>query len=142
MDLIILIHHKKLLTHYCSSCCIQLIHSLSGGTRNRTYSFRYGNNQWRKWSWLFSETDILPVIPVYGDSLLQSFGSRLSMNRFKAKSKEDDFSNTLFDLRDLPINILVRDNPQGLYLTAKRKRYKKWFSSHYSSAPAIFTTKK
>lgn len=90
----------------------------------------------------FSETDILPVIPVYGDSLLQSFGSRLSMNRFKAKSKEDDFSNTLFDLRDLPINILVRDNPQGLYLTAKRKRYTKWFSSHYSSAPAIFTTKK
>lgn len=89
----------------------------------------------------FSETDILPVIPVYGDSLLQSFGSRLSMNRFKAKSKEDDFSNTLFDLRDLPINILVRDNPQGLYLTAKRKRYTKWFSSHYSSAPAIFTTK-
>lgn len=52
-----------------------------------------------------------------------------------------DIRSTLFDLRDLPVNILVAENPGGRYLTAKRNTYKRWFKRYYVSAPAIFADK-
>lgn len=86
------------------------------------------------------ERDIDSIIPIKCDSLSEIY-KLMSRKKNKAISLNNDIVNSLYDLRDLPVNILVGENTGGQYFTAKRKRYKKWFKYHYSSSPAIFTTK-
>lgn len=95
--------------------------------------------------WVIDKRDIIPIVPVEADTLSKiyntSFSSRIMAKNESVSIENDGLENTLFDIRDLPVNILIRDNPGGQYLTAKRKRYKKWFKYHYNALPAIFTTK-
>lgn len=50
--------------------------------------------------------------------------------------------NTLFDLRDTPVRIMVKTGEGGRYFTAKRKKYKKGLKTHYASIQAVFDEKK
>lgn len=87
-----------------------------------------------------SEEDVEDIRPVFDNSLSESQVSFKDVATKSGASSYDALTNTLFDLGDTPVNILIKSNSEGRYLTAKRKRYKKMFKYHYSSSPAIFTT--
>ena len=67
----------------------------------------------------------------------------------KAESSEEDgwtnqgLENAIFDLRDLPVRILVNSNTSGRYLTARRDWIHKWYEFHrrYFPIQANFRTK-
>ena len=67
--------------------------------------------------------------------------SRLSKARSLAPGQSA--SDMLFDLRDLPVNIIVKENTSGgLFLTAKRKEVKRFLrKTIYTPLPAIFDHK-
>lgn len=91
------------------------------------------------------------IIPLTIDTTSTHFKNMLNQVKMKLKSAPSrfaptssviDINETLFDLRDSPVNILVSENVgQGKYLTAKRNRYKRWFKTYYSNAPARFEEK-
>lgn len=83
------------------------------------------------------ETDydsIIPVTPDTNSTMYRLLLSQYKKNTMtKAASTEDNswnvsgLSQALYDLRDLPINILIKECPNGQYLTAERDWKKTWF---------------
>ena len=69
--------------------------------------------------------------------------SKITMLSDDAETNDNQgLSNTLFDLRDTPVRIMVKSGDGGRYFTAKRKKYKKGLKTHYASIQAIFDDKK
>lgn len=90
------------------------------------------------------------IVPSTIDTTSIVFQKMLAKARGKLRSTTSELKSgsginveqTLFDLRDSPVNIIVNENVgQGNYLTAKRNRYKRWFKTYYSNAPARLENK-
>lgn len=89
---------------------------------------------------------MVPVIMDTNSVLFDLMQRKKNEPSTKASSYEEDewgrqgLSDALFDLRDVPVYILVNDNAGGRYLTAKRDWIHKWYEFHrrYFSIPATF----
>ncbi len=92
---------------------------------------------------------IVPAVQDINSNLFDLLKQSKNVPLTKAESTEDDgwtsqgLDNAIFDLRDLPVHILVNSSAGGRYLTARRDWIHKWYEFHrrYFPIQSNFRTK-
>ncbi len=90
----------------------------------------------------FIYEEIDSVIPVKVDSSLLNQINQRKARQKKLMQEANNLSTTLFDIRDMPVNIINSNSTYDTFLTAKRRKYRKWFKTHYATATAEFLQNK